>query len=222
MSKKTKRYDEAEIIKMFNLKRLAGNLAMPLMTEWANTSTVLNGWETEMFEEITKSLLKQIVGWNEEMLKMNFIAFVIRLGHLVETDDYKTYYESPMEAVVEGYFLKVKADMMVAKGILERPETPYFYFQEYKKVKDPNGDVTAQLLEAFLIAQEKNKLENPNNKNPMYGCTVTGKYWEFVILQDKNYCVSESYDCTNKGDLMQIIAMLRKFKEILETRLLRQ
>ena len=65
MSKKIKRYDEAEIIKMFNLKRLAGNLAMPLMTEWANTSTVLNGWETEMFEEITKSLLKQIVGWNE-------------------------------------------------------------------------------------------------------------------------------------------------------------
>ena len=222
MAKKVKIYDEAEIIKMFNLKRLAGNTDMPLMAEWTNTSTTLNGWETEMFEEITKSLLKQIVGWNEEMLKMNFIAFVIRLGHLVETDDYKTYYESPMEAVVDGYFLKVKADMMVARGILERPETPYFYFQEYKKVKDPKGDVTAQLLEAFLIAQEKNRLENPHNKNPLYGCTVIGKFWEFVILDDKTYCVSKSYDCTDREDLMQIIALLRKFKEILETRLLPQ
>lgn len=29
--------------------------------------------------------------------------------------------------------------MMIAKGILERPKTPYFYFQEYKKVKEPKG-----------------------------------------------------------------------------------
>ena len=79
------------------------------------------------------------------MLKMNLIAFVLRLGHLKETLHYKTYYKSILEATVGGYFLKVKADMMIAAGILERPETPYFYFQEYKKQKDPKGDVTAQL-----------------------------------------------------------------------------
>ena len=79
------------------------------------------------------------------MLKMNLIAFVLRLGHLKETLHYKTYYESILEATVGGYFLKVKADMMIAAGILERPETPYFYCQEYKKQKDPKGDVTAQL-----------------------------------------------------------------------------
>ena len=150
------------------------------------------------------------------MLKMNLIAFVLRLGHLKETAQYKTYYESNLEATVQGYFLKVRADMMVASGILETPETPYFYFQEYKKLKDPKGDVAAQLLEAFLIAIEQNK-----NDKPMYGCTVSGKYWEFFIMQNSVYCISETYDCTKKQDLMQIIAILRKFKEILDTKLLK-
>ena len=160
--------------------------------------------------------MTHIVGWNEEMLKMNLIAFVLRLGHLKETAQYKTYYESNLEATVQGYFLKVRADMMVASGILETPETPYFYFQEYKKLKDPKGDVAAQLLEAFLIAIEQNK-----NDKPMYGCTVSGKYWEFFIMQNSVYCISETYDCTKKQDLMQIIAILRKFKEILDTKLLK-
>jgi hypothetical protein len=146
---------------------------------------------------------------------MNFIAFALLLGHIQETDDYKTFYENTIEATVKGHFLKVKADMMVAKGILERPKTPYFYFQEYKKVKEPKGDVTAQLIEAFLIAQEKNK-----NDKPMYGCTVVGKYWEFLLLEGTTYCTSKTYDCTEPDELLQIIAILRKFKWILETRLL--
>ena len=175
----------------------------------------LNSGEQYLFDEITRNLISQIDGWNEEMLKMNFIAQVIILGHLRETKQYKTYYESTIEATVDTYFLKVRADMMVAKGILETPETPYFYFQEYKKVKEPKGDVTAQLVEAFLIAQENNK----NNK-PLYGCTIIGKYWEFYIMENRTYCISKPYLCTEKDDLLQIIAILRKFKWILETRLL--
>ncbi len=215
MAKKIKAYDEAELIKMFGLTRLVNNDAHPLMQEWTNVSTTLNAGEQYLFDNITENLAKKIAGWNEEMLKMNFIAFVINLGHLVETNNYKTYYENTIEATVDNNFLKVKADMVIAKGILERAETPYFYFQEYKKTKDPKGDVTAQVLEAFLIAQEKNK-----NGKPMYGCTVIGKFWEFMTMENRVYCISESYDCTKKNDLMQIIAILRKFKEILNTRLL--
>jgi hypothetical protein len=201
---------------MFGLENQAGNVGFPLMEELTSVpNAVLNIGEQQIIDTITDDLQRKINGWNEEMLKMNFIAFVILLGHLTETKDYKTYYESVLEATVEGYFLKVKADMMVAKGILEVPKTPFFYFQEYKKQKDPKGDVTAQLLEAFLIAQEKNK-----NGKPMYGCTVVGKYWEFLILENRTYCVSRSYDCTDQEDLLQIIAILRKFKAILETRLL--
>ncbi len=215
MAKKIKQYDEAQIIKMFGLERLGGNDAHPLMQEWTNTSTTLHAGEQYLFDYITDNLINKIVGWNEEMLKMNFIAQVLILGRLQETKKYKTYYENTIEATVDGYFLKTKSDMMIAAGILERAETPYFYFQEYKKNKDPKGDVTAQVLEAFLITQEKNK-----NGKPLYGCTVIGKYWDFMLMQSKTYCISKTYDCTEKEDLMQIIAMLRKFKEILETQLL--
>lgn len=215
MAKKIKSYSEAELIKMFGLMREVGNDKHPLMTEWTGTQTQLNSWEDGLFKDITQDLAKKVSGWNEEMLKMNFISPVLILGHLKETDKYKTYYENTIEATVNQYFLKVKSDMMIATGILETPEIPYFYFQEYKKVKDPKGDVTGQLLEAFLIAQEKNK-----NDKPMYGCTVLGREWEFYIMEGKNYYISRPYNCTSETDLMQIIAILRKFKEILETRLL--
>lgn len=142
MAKKIKSYTEAQLIEMFGLERLAGNDKHPLMQELTYTSTTLNDGEQYMFDLISEDLVSQISGWNEEMLKMNLIAFVLSLGHLKETNRYKTYYESLLEATVEGYLLKVKADMMVATGILEIPKTPYFYFQEYKKVKDPKGDIT--------------------------------------------------------------------------------
>jgi hypothetical protein len=215
MARKVKQYKEDELIDLFNLQRLVGNDEHPLMQEWTNTTATLHSGEQYLFDSITKNLARKIRSWNEETLKMNFIAFVLKLGHLEETERYKTFYESVLEATVEEHFLKVRADMMVASGVLETPKVPYFYFQEYKKLKDPKGDVTAQLLEAFLISQEKNQ----NNK-PLYGCTVLGRDWEFYIMQQKTYCISKAYDCTDNEDLMQIIAILRKFTEILETRLL--
>ncbi len=81
-----------------------------------------------------------------------YIAFVLKLGYIIETNEYKTYYENILGATIDGYFLKVKVDMM---GILEVPKVPYFYFHEYKRQKDPKGDVTAQLLEVLLIAEQK-------------------------------------------------------------------
>jgi hypothetical protein len=49
---------------------------------------------------------------------------------------------------------------------------------------------------------------------------VIGRHWYFVVMQDKDYCVSMAYDCTVKDELLQIIAVLRQFKTILETILL--
>ncbi len=49
---------------------------------------------------------------------------------------------------------------------------------------------------------------------------VVGETWKFVIMEGKDYCVSESYSCVKKDDLLKIIAILRKFKHILMTRLI--
>ncbi len=208
-------YSEAELILQFGLTRLVGNQAHPLMVEWLDAQVQLNDAEHYLFNTIWKDAQKKINGWHEEDLKMKFICFVLLLGHLEDNGQYNTYFERIVQGMVEGQFLKVKTDFMVAKGVLDKPQQPYFHFQEWKKHRDPNGDPVAQLLEAFLIAQTLN-----NDHNPIYGCTITGKYWEFVVLQDKTYCISESFDCTKQQELLQIIAILRKFKQILETRLL--
>jgi hypothetical protein len=53
-----------------------------------------------------------------------------------------------------------------------------------------------------------------------HGCEIVGATWRFITMKNKTYCVSKSYDCSDDEDLLKIIAILRKFKMILETRLL--
>ena len=159
MQKKTKEYSEIELIKMFGLSRFTGNNASPLMIKWTDTDTKLSVSEQEIFDFIYGNMVKNIVGWQEEDLKMQFISFVLYLGHLQSTDKYLNFYEKTIDATVEGHYLKTKTDFMIANGTIGIPEAPYFHFQEYKPFKNPSGDSMGQLLEAFLIAQHKN-----NNK----------------------------------------------------------
>ena len=73
----------------------------------------------------------------------------------------------------------------------------------------------AQLIEAMLLAQEKNQ-----NGKPIYGAEIIGRNWSFVIMQGREYCISPAYDSIKRGELLEIIAILRKFRHILETELL--
>jgi hypothetical protein len=218
MSKQRKesKYTEADLVDKFGLKKWIGNDKTALMSEWTKAETTLNEFESYQFERKFSKAQGSIEWWHEEDLKMKFISFILDLAYLEDdTEFYISYFEKTIWATVEDCFLKVKTDFMLAKGVMDKPKTPYFHFQEYKKLKDPTGDPVAQLVEAFLIAQELNQ-----NNRPIYGCTVTGKYWDFYIMEGKNYCVSKSYDCTERDELLKIIAMLRKFKEILETQLI--
>jgi hypothetical protein len=95
------------------------------------------------------------------------------------------------------------------------------YLKEQKSRKLANkkekqaGNPIARLLEAFLIAQVKNK-----NGKPLYGVEIVGKHWTFVTMEGKEYCISNTYEATKKNDLLSIIAILRKFRAILYERLM--
>lgn len=210
-----KNWMEGEIIKSFQLNRIITSQT-PLMAEWLDVQLPeLNIYEQHLFDEDLNNAKKYIAGWNEEDLKMKFISTILKLGHLRDGDVVLGYFDKTISAVVEGIPLTVKSDFMMAKGILDVFETPYFHFQEYKPHKNPSGDSMAQLLEAFLIAQERNK-----NGLPMYGVEIMGINWRFVIMEGKDYCISKSFNSIDKTDLLRIIAILRNFKYILETRLL--
>lgn len=185
------------------------------MQEWLSAKTTFIDAENVFLERIYQSARHNIEAWSEEDLKMHFIAFVLNLGELEPEDSIRTFFDKIISATLEGHFLKTKANFMIAFEVMDLLQAPYFHFQEYKQQTDPNGNPKAQVVEAMLIAQAINQ-----NGKPIYGCSVISKFWDFVIMEGKAYCVSKSYDCTDKEELIQIIATLRKFKEIMKTRLL--
>jgi hypothetical protein len=210
-----KQYKEGDLILLFKLNRIT-TYYTPLLEEWLEVENpLLDVGEQWVFDRKLLEAKKHLAGWSEEDLKMKFIAAIIDLGHLVDGNGIVTLFDKLISATVEGTKLTVKSDFMIAKGVLDVFSLPYFHFQEYKPNKNPSGDSMAQLLEAFLIAQQKNK----NNK-PLYGIEVVGKQWTFIIMEGKDYCISKSYDSLDKDDLLKIIAILRKFKHILFTRLM--
>lgn len=213
MARKTNR-TEADLIILFKLKRVVDK-PTPEMTKWLNASKVeLNLAEQYNFDRALALAITSIAGWNEEELKMMFVSQILPIGHLVPNGRYSTFYEKSISGVVDGIKLSTKTDFMVATGVFNKPQNPFFHFQEYKPSK-PSGDSMAQLLEAMLIAQEINR-----NDKPLYGVEIVGKNWSFVTLKDRTYCISKQFDSTDREDLLQIIAILRHFIHILETELL--
>lgn len=214
MAKKVS-YSEGQLVDMFKLNRIV-EYKTERMTHWLNVEPpIFTIPEQYIFDKAITNAIKNISGWNEEDLKMKFISDILPLGHLEDNGRFMTYFEKSLSGVVEGIALSVKTDFMVAAGVLDYPKQPYFHFQEYKPSKNPSGDSMAQLLEAMLIAQIKNK-----NGKPIYGCEVIGRSWNFVVMDGKSYCISPSFDSVNREDLLTIIAILRKFKVILEAELL--
>ena len=210
-----KAWREGELIDTFNLNRIITSQT-PLMQEWLDVQMPeLNVGEQYMFDKDLTKAQKNIVGWSEEDLKMKFISTILELGHLTDDDIAIAYFDKIISATIENIYITVKSDFMLAKGTLNVFKTPYFHFQEYKPQLNPSGEPMAQLLQAFLIAQEKNE-----HTKPLYGAEVIGANWRFVTMEGKDYCISKTFDSVDKADLLTIVAILRKFRFILETRLL--
>lgn len=212
--KKQKRWTESDFIKVFKLHKIIEDF--PLLDSWLRVEPfILLSKEAEWLEELRLELKAKIDFWNEEEVKMNFISLLLNYFVRYKSPLYETYFDKEISATVENDFLKTEADFMIAKGIGEIAENPYFCFHEYKRTKKNPSDPIAQVLEAMLIAQELNK----NNK-PIYGLYTIGRNWYFMVMHSKTYSISKGFEATEKEELLQIIAILRKFKVILETELL--
>ena len=197
---------EGLIVKTFNLTRVFGSF--PLLDDWLIVTNDLTSKDIEELEYRRWQLLKKVSSWNEETLKMKFIAFILDMVRY-DSDEIEGTFDAELKGVVEGTKLSVIADYALSRVTFDLIEQPYFYFHEYKprkKAKDP----IAQLLLAMLIAQTKNV-----KQRPLYGCAVIGENWYFIILDGKAYSVSNAYVSTNSDDLQTILLVLRKFKEIL-------
>lgn len=185
------------------------------LDNWLDAHEILNDFENMTldfallrYEELSKS-------WNEEELKMHFISSIFNVANPNIAGICKTYFERPLEGVVNNYLMHVVTDCMIASPKLGGdPDKPYFFLQEFKQAQqygrtDPEG----QMLVAMLLAQEKNA-----DEKPIYGCYVIERNWFFTTLQGLDYCVSQQYNSTNKAELLQIVFSLRKLKELIVAR----
>jgi hypothetical protein len=201
---------EGLIVKTFGLNRVYENF--PLLDKWLTVTNDLTPKDIEELEYRRQQLVRKTSVWNEETLKMKFIAFILDLVRY-DSDSLEGIFDAELKGLVQGKKLSVIADYALATATLDLIEPPYFYFHEYKprkKAKDP----IAQLLLAMLIAQEQNE-----KKRPLYGCAVIGENWYFMVLDNKTYSVSTGFVSTNPDGLQSILLILRKFKHILHTEL---
>jgi hypothetical protein len=213
---KKKEWKETELRVAFNLERISGTKT-PLLEEWLDVSKPeFDIFEKHTFDLIYEKGVQNMASWGEEDLKMKFLSVIVTLGNMTDEGNIVTFFDKPLKGVVNNISLSIKSDFMMAKGFMDLYQTPYFHFQEYKPERNPTGDSMAQLLEAFLIAREKNKEDGFNF--PLYGCEIIGGSWRFVIMDNEKYCISTVYDSTNQEELLQIIAILRKFKALLKER----
>jgi hypothetical protein len=65
------------------------------------------------------------------------------------------------------------------------------------------------MLTAMLIAQQINQ-----DGKAIYGGYLFGSSWRFTTLFGTEYCKSQNFDTTRKEDVLKIIYLLKKIKEL--------
>ena len=192
--------DKAFIEREFNIERVKQN---DTLSRWvADNGDNEYPQQLEAYRQLFEDRLEDV---NEETLKMNFISFVLNSVQF-NGKNYTAFADERLEAEFDTMIVSGKADWFVAKGKY-KPETPYFFLQEYKRTKRGNSDPDGQLLAEMLVVRKLN-----DDGQPMKGLTVLGKLWNFMVLDGGQYCISKSYDSTQKEDLKEIFRILKVAK----------
>lgn len=201
----------------YNLGLLADTFSLNVasdcshLSEWLSATFQLNETEKSNFDYLYHQVKIDGKYWNEEELKIRFIGGLFAIAQIDVEDKIKVFYERPLSATILNLNLAVITDCLVATPLkFNTPKKPYFFLQEYKKGRGEAKDPEAQMLLAMLIAQEKNQ-----DNLPLYGSYVIGSTCYFATLIDKNYCSSRLYDAADEKDLLQIIFILRKLKDLI-------
>lgn len=180
------------------------------LQEWIVAEETISDFELSVLTYLCNHLRENVLYWNEIELSMHAIGPIFTLVNFT-TDKSNLFEERYIYGIVEGEEMSGKPDGMISSG-KGQPEVPYFCFHEYKKDADPNGDPTGQCLAAMLVAQVKNE-ENV----PIYGVTIIGENWRFLILERKSYDISSSYSA-GSNDIHAIFRMLKRLKRIVAGR----
>ena len=204
-------YSPSDIALLFGIKR---QKECPILNDWLAANYELNDLEQSLFYQGFSNAAENIDYWNEEELKIRLVGLLFLIANIEQNNSIKVFYERTIAGKVDGVDLSVKSDCFVATSSdFNAPLHPYFFLQEFKKMRGEKKDPEGQMLAAMLISQSLNQ-----DDMPVYGGYMIGSNWWFTTLVDRTYCSSQKFDTTKQSDLLQIIFILRKLKELIGRR----
>lgn len=193
----------------FHIQRMTD---CPLLRDWLAMSCSPTEEEKIRLDGLKQKLEVYADTWNEEELKLKFIAQMLELAQY-EKETYNAFANRKLSFKHGDKLISGAVDLMIASGRYE-PKQPYFCFHEYKKERGNDSDPRGQLLIAMVAAQHIQQ-----NEKPIYGCYVNGRMWFFSVLYQKSYCFSHAF-IASEEDIFPIFAALRSLNTIISQNLL--
>jgi hypothetical protein len=178
----------------------------PVLENWLAEKVEIEADEKIILKRLQAHLEFNVRDWYEGELDSFFIGPVMSLVNFSNKKS-NLFSDRIVDGTFEDWRLYGKPDSFLASGRRE-PKIPFFAFQEYKKMTDPDGDPAGQALAAMLAGQALN-----NNGLPIYGCHVIGSDWYFMALQGKEYAISRDYSALSSEifDIFQALKVLKMF-----------
>lgn len=198
-------FDLVKVEKQFNINQVR---TLTSLDEWIAFSYDFPDSDLKFLNLLKQEMKDNANHWNEQELSLHFIGPILSFVNFSDENyRFNAFAARPISATVDGVEMWGMPDGMIASGRRE-PKIPFFCFQEYKKQIDPNGDPIGQVLAAMLVGQELN-----GHTQPIFGCYILGKEWNFLVLKDKEYAVSQSFDASSDEiiDIFRILQGLKKY-----------
>ncbi len=203
----------------FGYRRIIGSFTV--LDKWLSDAKTIpmTDNDAQAIEGLRRNLQVEVVGHNEEELKVHFITPILNIVKIGKPDVYKLFAQRNISAFVtnkKGITDKLggRVEAMVAIGT-QNPRHPYFFINEYKPLnKSTPSDPLGQLVAAMIVAQ----VTNADDK-PIYGLYVRGEFWIFVALEGKKYAESRAFNATETNDLIHIVQALFWIKNHIEMRI---
>jgi hypothetical protein len=181
----------------------------PRFVEWLEAADCGPGPSEQLvLDDLRNLLFDEAQNWNEDELKLFFIAPLLNLVHF-KTEHYKPFTQRTLSITQGQVSAAGKVDFLLAKGKVV-PKIPYFCLHEYKQENRRENDPLGQLLIGMVAAQAKNQ-----DGGPIYGAYVSGRNWFFVLLEGDQYCRSDAF-VASSADIYQVFAILKKCKKLID------
>ncbi len=204
-----RRWNADEIEEIFGLRQVPQSESLQtLLAANAEVSLV----EQERLGGLSKKLAENVEHWNEEELKLKFIAQLLELVDY-DTNGCKTFADRIIAAEVNGKILSGTVDVLIARGN-RLPKSPLLCIHEYKKERGSSDDPLGQLLAAMIVAERINTGSGKNAK-PVFGAYTIGRLWFFVALEASSYAVSREFNAANTTEILALYRTLKFFKQMI-------